>query len=169
MMRRSMELFIYGRKWGNNMAYKITPMKTEHLDEVLAIENVSFPTPWSRTAFTHELLHNDFAYYLVALAGKKVVGYAGMWRILDEGHVTTLAVHPGHRRHKIGAGLLTELILEGVRGGCARMTLEVRPSNNAALELYEKMGFVSHGIRPGYYSDTKEDAIIMWKDDLTAK
>ncbi|TLN00063.1 ribosomal-protein-alanine N-acetyltransferase [bacterium] len=148
------------------MAYKLSPMKAQHLEGVLAIENISFPTPWSRTAFAHELLHNDFAYYIVALEGKQVIGYAGMWRILDEGHITTLAVHPDYRRRKIGAGLLKELLREGVRRGCARMTLEVRPSNIAAQELYTKMGFVSHGRRPGYYSDTKEDAIIMWKDDL---
>jgi ribosomal-protein-alanine N-acetyltransferase len=165
-MRRSLELFFYGRKWGNNMVFKFAPMSSGHLDGVLAIENVSFPTPWSRTAFAHELLHNDFAYYIVALEGKKVVGYAGMWRILDEGHITTLAVHPDYRRQNIGAALLNELLREGKRRGCTRMTLEVRPSNHAAQELYAKMGFVSHGRRPGYYSDTKEDAIIMWKDEL---
>lgn len=149
------------------MGYKVVLMKTNHLDGVMEIENVSFPTPWSRMAFTHELLDNDFAYYIVVLEGEKVVGYAGMWRILDEGHITTISVHPDYRRKKIGAKLLTELILAGIRQGCTRMTLEVRPSNHAALELYGKMGFVSHGRRPGYYSDTKEDAIIMWKDDMT--
>lgn len=148
------------------MGYKFAPMKCPHLDEVLAIENVSFPTPWSNTAFIYELLHNDFAYYIVALDGEKVIGYAGMWRIIDEGHVTTLAVHPDYRRQKLGAGLLSELFREGVHQSCTRMTLEVRPSNLAALELYGSMGFVSHGRRPGYYTDTKEDAIIMWKDDL---
>jgi len=148
------------------MGYQLGKMNVHHLDGVLAIENNSFPTPWSRSAFVHELVHNDFAYYIVAVDGEKVAGYAGMWRILDEGHITTLAVHPDYRRQKIGAGLLNALIMEGARRGCARMTLEVRPSNHAALELYGKTGFVSHGRRPGYYSDTKEDAIIMWKDDL---
>lgn len=150
------------------MGLKFVLMKCSHLDEVMDIENISFPTPWSYSAFAYELLHNDFAYYIVALDDEKVVGYAGMWRILDEGHVTTLAVHPDYRRQKLGAGLLSRLMHEGVRRGCTRMTLEVRPSNLAALELYGKMGFVSHGRRPGYYSDTKEDAIIMWKDDMTS-
>lgn len=148
------------------MGYKFAPMNARHLDEVLVIENNSFPTPWSRTAFMHELLQNDFGYYIVALDGKKVVGYAGMWVILDEGHVTTIAVHEGYRQQQLGTGLLAELFREGRRLHCTKMTLEVRPTNHAALELYTKMGFIPYGRRPGYYSDCKEDAIIMWKDDL---
>ena len=148
------------------MGFEFAPMEIQHLDEVLAIEQKSFPTPWSRNAFTHELVHNDFSLYIVALDGEKVVGYAGMWCIMDEGHITTIAVHWDNRRQKIGAGLLKELFREGLSRGCARMTLEVRPSNLAAQDLYIKMGFVSHGRRPGYYSDTREDAIIMWKDRI---
>ncbi len=148
------------------MRYKFAPMNPRHLDEVLAIENNSFPTPWSRTAFMHELLHNDFGYYIVALDGKKVAGYAGLWVVLDEGHITTIAVHEDYRRQQLGTGLLAELFREGRCLHCTKMTLEVRPSNHAALELYTKMGFIPYGRRPGYYTDTKEDAIIMWKDDL---
>jgi len=145
------------------MEVSFVAMKNSHLDGVMEIENQSFPTPWSKTAFSHEIAGNDFAYYIVALIGNKVVAYAGMWIILDEGHITTLAVHPEYRRQGIGTRLLQELITEAERRGCAKMTLEVRPSNDRALKLYGKTGFVSYGLRPGYYSDTGEDAVIMWK------
>ncbi len=145
------------------MEISLVAMKNSHLDGVMEIENQSFPTPWSKTAFYHEIAANDFAYYIVAMAGNKVAGYAGMWVILDEGHITTLAVHPDFRGQGIGTRLLNELIAEAGRRRCEKMTLEVRPSNDQALKLYEKNGFVSYGVRPGYYSDTGEDAVIMWK------
>ncbi len=140
------------------------PMEKSHLDGVLEIENQSFPTPWSRNSFAHEISGNDFAYYVVAMDGSRVAGYAGMWVILDEGHITTIAVHPSRRRCRIGESILNNLINEAKKRGCVRMTLEVRPSNFGAIELYEKIGFASFGVRPGYYSDTGEDAVIMWKE-----
>lgn len=139
-------------------------MKKAHLADVVEIESVSFPTPWSREAYYHEIAGNDFAYYTVALLGGKVVGYCGMWIILDEAHVTTIAAHPHYRSRGLGAQLLNQLIREARRRGSNKMTLEVRPSNHHALKLYAKTGFVSHGLRSGYYSDTGEDAIIMWMD-----
>lgn len=139
-------------------------MKTAHLDGVLEIERNSFPTPWSREAYSHEVAGNDFAYYQVALMDGKVVGYCGMWTILDEAHVTTIAVHPAHRGRGLGNRLLHRLICEAKRRSCIKMTLEVRPSNHTAIKLYTKTGFISHGKRPGYYTDTGEDAIIMWMD-----
>ena len=139
-------------------------MKKTHLDDVVEIERHSFPTPWSREAYLHEIAGNDFAYYTVALLGGKVVGYCGMWIILDEAHITTIAAHPDYRSRSLGAQLLNRLIDEARRRGCIKMTLEVRPSNLHALTLYTKTGFVSHGLRPGYYADTGEDAIIMWMD-----
>lgn len=99
------------------------------------------------------------------LAGD-VVGYAGMWIVLDEAHVTNVAVAPEHRGRDIGDRLLSELERRARLRGCLRMTLEVRPSNAVAIALYRKHGFVARGRRPGYYSDTHEDAIIMWKDAL---
>lgn len=146
------------------MNIRVEAMRSMHLDGVTKIENHSFPTPWSRTAFSHEIAGNDFAYYIVLLDGNKVVGYAGMWVILDEGHITTIAVHQLYRGNGLGARLLNELILEALRRGCTKMTLEVRPSNLPALTLYQRTGFVSHGVRPGYYADTGEDAVIMWKE-----
>lgn len=96
----------------------------------------------------------------------RVVGYAGMWIVLDEAHVTNIAVAPEMRGRDIGDALLTELERRARARECRRMTLEVRPSNSVAIALYTKHGFVPRGRRPGYYSDTNEDAIVMWKDDL---
>ncbi len=146
------------------MEIELVAMRDFHLDGVMEIENRSFPSPWSRAAFFHEITGNDFAYYITAMAGKTVAGYAGMWIILDEAHITTLAVHPSYRGKGIGGMLLRELASRAKQKGCAKMTLEVRPSNSHALELYEKLGFVSCGVRPKYYSDTGEDAMIMWRD-----
>lgn len=145
---------------------RLAAMTCAHLDEVLAIERVSFPTPWTKAAFNHEIMNNEFACYIVALDGNKVIGYCGMWVIVDEAHITTLAVHPDYRRQGIAREMLKEMCNEALYRGCRRMTLEVRLSNHGAIKLYEKVGFVSCGLRPGYYTDTKEDAIIMWKDDL---
>jgi ribosomal-protein-alanine N-acetyltransferase len=146
------------------MDIRLAHMKNIHLDQVVVIENNSFPTPWSQSAFAQELTNNDFAYYIVALMENQVAGYAGMWIILDEGHITTIAVHPAHRHQGIGAFLLNSLLKEAKKRACDKMTLEVRPSNRQAIDLYEKAGFVSYGVRPGYYSDTQEDAVIMWMD-----
>ncbi|NLW07403.1 MAG: ribosomal protein S18-alanine N-acetyltransferase [Clostridia bacterium] len=139
------------------------PMIGEDLDGVLAIEQVSFPTPWSRNSYLNEIYNNEFAYYYVARAADKVIGYAGLWLIFDEAHVTTVAVAPDYRGRRLGELLLKVLMQEAAYLGADRMTLEVRVSNHAARRLYERLGFVSAGIRKGYYNDNKEDAIIMWK------
>lgn len=141
----------------------IVPMAEEHLDQVLAIEEVSFPTPWSRNSYLRELSDNQFAYYYVCLQGEKVLGYMGMWLIIDEAHVTTIAVHPEYRGRYLGKILLEELMARAVALGADKITLEVRPSNLVAQRLYRRVGFVPAGLRKGYYTDTKEDAIIMWK------
>lgn len=141
-------------------------MRLEHLSQVVEIEEASFPSPWSRYAFTYELMQNNFAYYVVALDGKRVAGYGGMWLILDEAHITNVAVHPDYRMNNIGRALMLEMIRRAVLMGIARMTLEVRPSNAAARRLYATLGFEERGVRKRYYTDTNEDAIIMWKDDL---
>ncbi|MGE5554030.1 MAG: ribosomal protein S18-alanine N-acetyltransferase [Betaproteobacteria bacterium] len=139
-------------------------MEVGDVEEVLAIEQASFPTPWSRLAFLSELLENERAVYLVAREEGKVIGYAGMWRILDEGHITNLAVHPDARRRGVGRRLLDALCNLAVARGLRRLTLEVRVSNVAAQHLYESFGFLPAGVRPGYYQDNNEDALIMWRD-----
>jgi len=139
-------------------------MRLEHLDRVVEIEQVSFPSPWSRGVFAYELVQNSFAHYIVAAMGGKVVGYAGMWLVLDEAHITNVAVHPGYRRKKIGRSLMVEIIRRAALMGINRMTLEVRPSNAPARCLYAALGFEERGRRKRYYTDTNEDAIIMWRE-----
>ena len=145
----------------------IHPMTPADLDEVMAIEHLSYLTPWSRDAFASELLQR-YTVYLVARAGQRVVGYAGMHVIWEQAHVTNVAVHPEFRGRGVGERLMRELIRIAYRRGAARMTLEVRVGNAPAQALYRKLGFVTEpgAVRKGYYTDTGEDAIIMWKDPL---
>jgi ribosomal-protein-alanine N-acetyltransferase len=142
---------------------RVEPMCLEDLEEILEIEEASFPTPWSRRSFLYELLENERAVYLVAREEEKVQGYIGMWVVLDEGHITNLAVHPRARSRGIGELLLKTLMAESRSRGINYLTLEVRASNLVARSLYAKLGFVGSGIRPGYYLDNNEDALIMWK------
>ncbi len=146
--------------------FEITPMRLEDLEEVLAIEEESFPVPWSKASFLYELLENERAFYYVARSDGKVVGYIGMWMILDEGHITNIAVAAAYRRRGIGRALLQYLVGASKRLGIRYLTLEVRRSNIPAQNLYEELGFVRTGIRPRYYQDNQEDAIIMWKGPL---
>ncbi len=146
---------------------EILPMRMADLDGVIEVETRSFPAPWSRQAFVQELTENHYAQYLVAREGDRIAGYAGMWVILDEAHVTNVAVHPDWRGCGAGEQLMRALIDRAVALGAIRMTLEVRVSNQVAQGLYLKLGFKPSGIRKGYYTETKEDALIMWLDPLT--
>ncbi|MGZ4135829.1 MAG: ribosomal protein S18-alanine N-acetyltransferase [Tumebacillaceae bacterium] len=141
-------------------------MALEDLDRIMEIEHHSFTLPWSREAFVAELTQNHFAKYLVAIHEGVVVGYAGVWVILDEGHVTNIAIHPDARGKKLGEALMRELMATAIANGAERMTLEARVSNFVAIRMYEKLGFASAGIRKGYYTDNNEDAIIMWVEFL---
>lgn len=142
-------------------------MGPDDLDEAMAIECLSYLTPWSRSAFDREIADNMTAEYIVAEAPSgSICGYAGMWVLMDEGHITNIAVHPDFRRQGIGTALLCEMARRGRARGVDKLTLEVRPSNAAAQNLYSQLGFVARGRRKRYYSDTGEDAIIMWLDDI---
>lgn len=139
-------------------------MTLDDVSRILEIEHKSFTLPWSEEAFTLELTQNHFAKYVVAVADGVVIGYGGTWVIIDEAHITNVAVHPDFRGHGIGELLMQQLMALAISYGAERMTLEVRVSNTVAINLYEKMGFLSHGIRKGYYTDNNEDAIIMWAE-----
>jgi len=143
----------------------ITPMTHQDLDRVVAIERQSFPTSWRREAYQRELLNTNTR-YLVARVGKRVVGFAGMWVIAAEGHITTLAVEPEYRRRGIGERLLSALLEAAEDMGATRVTLEVRESNTIARALYEKYGFEVVAYLRGYYPDTGEDAVVMWLNPL---
>ncbi|MDD4753636.1 MAG: ribosomal protein S18-alanine N-acetyltransferase, partial [Desulfitobacteriaceae bacterium] len=133
---------------------KLLPLKPEHLDQVLEIERVSFPTPWSRESFLGELLQNALAYYFACFRDNMLIGYAGMWIIIDEAHITNVAVHPDFRGKKVGEILILHMMAEALKRGAYKMTLEVRPTNDIAIKLYTRMGFESVGRRKGYYTDT---------------
>jgi ribosomal-protein-alanine N-acetyltransferase len=143
---------------------KIRKMTTEDLLAVVEVENICFTTPWSEDSFRNELTTNMLAVYYVAEVDQRVVGYAGMWHVMDELHITNVAVHPEFRGKKIGNQLLEALIGFSSSGPYTGMTLEVRVSNDVAINLYTKYGFEKLGIRKGYYQDNKEDAIVMWKE-----
>ncbi|MCK8485761.1 ribosomal protein S18-alanine N-acetyltransferase [Paenibacillus sp. MBLB2552] len=137
-------------------------MKLADLPDVMVIEHESFSLPWSEEAFHNELTHNHFARYQIMEMGGKPIGYAGMWTILDEAHITNIAVRSAYRGRHLGEQLLSRMMDWAAELGMVRMTLEVRVSNTVARALYEKMGFAPAGVRKGYYSDNHEDAIIMW-------
>lgn len=137
-------------------------MTIDDVDAVAALEQISFSTPWPKDAFRNEMTINQHAKYVVGVLGSTIVAYCGMWLILDEAHITNIAVHPDYRGYKIGEKLMRQMIeLANFLGG-KRMTLEVRPSNEIARNLYAKLGFIEQGRRKKYYSDNNEDAIIMW-------
>jgi ribosomal-protein-alanine N-acetyltransferase len=136
-------------------------MRPSDLDGVMAIEEVSFPTPWSRGMFLEDF-PRDFSTTLVA-AGTEgdVLGYAVFWTIAGESHLLNLAVHPARRGEGIGRALLSECIRRAARARASLIFLEVRAGNEPAQRLYRSMGFVFRGIRKGYYTDTGEDAVIL--------
>lgn len=143
---------------------KISFMKEKDIKEMAEIEKLCFTTPWSYESFLSELKDNHLAKYVVAKAENKVVGYAGMWFVLDEAHITNIAVHPGFSGRGIGDRLVKEIMNTARENMIKRITLEVRSTNNQAIRLYKRNGFIAEGIRKGYYTDTKEDALIMWKE-----
>jgi ribosomal-protein-alanine acetyltransferase len=143
------------------MDLNIDFMKEEDIDEVLDISSLSFAISWSKDSYIQELT-NPIAKYLVAKIDNKVVAFVGTWIILDEGHITNIAVHPNYRKQGIASELLAKFLDYCRNQGCKAFTLEVRSGNKAAQALYKKHNFKEDGVRKGYYEDNKEDAIIMW-------
>lgn len=137
-------------------------MKLEDLDDVMEVEHASFTLPWSREAFYNELMNNQYAVYLVVEDKGRVIGYGGQWVILDEGHITNIALLPAYRGYGLGEELMIRMMGTAKSMGVKRMTLEVRVSNHGAQKLYRKMGFQEGGIRKNYYTDNMEDALVMW-------
>ena len=137
----------------------------EDAADIYEIEQICFPDPWSMDSIRYELEENPRAFYVVALHNSKVVGYAGLWWVVDEGHITNVAVRPGYRNRKIGEGIIRTLIEHTVSEGILHHTLKVRESNEPAIRLYEKFGFEACGVRKGYYRFGGEDALIMWRHE----
>lgn len=139
-------------------------MTLDDLPQIMLIEQDAFATPWTEEAFRNELTNNMFAQYMAMEYDGQVIGYAGMWIIIDEAHITNIAILTPFRGQGLGKLLLTEVQRTAGFLGAVRMTLEVRASNEIARRLYRHYGFADSGVRPGYYSDNNEDAIIMWAD-----
>ena len=148
------------------MEFEIRPMRMEDIDDIMEVEHHSFTIPWSRASFVQELTENKCARYLVLSDGGKVWGYAGMWLVLDEGHITNVAIHPDKRGLGLGERLMRALVQLAADTGLDWMTLEVRRSNITAQNLYHKVGFIDVGYRKRYYSDNQEDALIMALEHL---
>jgi len=144
----------------------ILPMKEEHINQVLEIENLSFLDPWTKRMYLSEITERDDSYFITAKFKDRIVGYGGFWLIVDELHLVNLAVHPDFRRQGIGTQIMQYLLNLGKQLGAKRATLEVRMSNVIAQKFYSKFGFVSIALRKKYYSHNKEDAVVMWLTEL---
>ncbi len=142
--------------------FMIRYMVEDDIDDVLNVEHNCFAIPWSRTAFVNELINNKFAHYLVLQCNGEVIGYCGLWIIVDEAHITNIAIHNNYRGKKLGETLLVHAMDVSRSLGAIKMTLEVRVSNHIAQKLYKKLGFNSGGIRKNYYTDNQENALVMW-------
>lgn len=134
----------------------------EDIEKLYMIESRSFDSPWPQEAFYNDLAHNRFASYVFIEVEKVQAGYCGVWIILDEAHITNIAILPEYRGQKLGEALLLKIMKLAKEAGAKTMTLEVRVSNHIAQSLYKKLGFQAGGIRKGYYTDNKEDALVMW-------
>lgn len=140
----------------------IRDMILEDLDQIMILESKCFNVPWSRESFESELVKNDKAHYIVLVIDSVIVGYGGVWYVMDEGHITNIAIDSDYRRQGLGKKIVREMINKAIKAEISHMTLEVRKSNIPAISLYEKMGFKALGVRPKYYRDNNEDALIMW-------
>ena len=170
----------------------IEPMRIQDLSQVRRIERESFPTPWPRNSYRREILNNARAhYFVVRIAGGQnksasrrspwflcsllpfghkeacdIVAYAGIWTMMEEAHITTIATATNYRRRGLGELLIVEMVKLAITEGVEKLTLEVRMSNEAAQALYRKYGFSEGGLRPRYYSDDFEDALIMRRENI---
>ena len=146
----------------------IDPLSSDaDLDAVLAIEAESFTSPWTREMYITELEHAGVSFcYLARDESRQTLGFCSFWRVLDELHVNNLAVAHAYRRRGIATALLNFVLTEGARLGAHRATLEVRRSNDAARQLYERLGFVAAGVRRAYYTNPIEDALVLWRERL---
>lgn len=145
---------------------EIVPMRRRHLRGVLRIEVQSYPKPWTLGLYLSELALGSLRCYLVARSRGEVVGYGGVMYLGPDAHVTTLAVAPEFQRHGVGGRVLLQLARAAVAHGAENLTLEVRVSNDAAIALYRRFGFAPAGVRKNYYAEVKEDALVMWANDI---
>lgn len=139
-------------------------MTVQDLKGVMSVEQSAYASPWSIDDFYREITLNQLAFYFVALAWKEIAGFVGMWLVVDEAHITNIAVHTDYRHRGIGEQLLVYILEQAKSKGAHRSILEVRVSNHRAQNLYLKHGFRYVGLRKNYYRDNGEDAFLMQKD-----
>ncbi|MFW5698171.1 MAG: ribosomal protein S18-alanine N-acetyltransferase [Fimbriimonadaceae bacterium] len=144
---------------------RIEELSKADIDQIVEIERKSHGSPWSRTSFENEMEHRH-GIFLVAKDEGEIVGYGGLWLIVDEAHVINVVTHPDKRRAGTGQRLMEELLLRAKEEGAVCSTLEVRAGNEPAIKLYEKLGYVTGGRRKHYYPDNHEDALVMWLNNL---
>lgn len=142
---------------------RFEPLRETHLDEVMAIEIEAYPEPWTLRMF-HDEIRSDRSYFFVGFLQDQIAAYGGFWLVLDEAHITSVAVRDTCRGQGFGRRLVQYLLDTAVAAGARRATLEVRVSNLVARNLYLSMGFRPVGVRKGYYPKNNEDAIVMLKD-----
>ena len=145
----------------------INEMTKDDIEDVIAIESEAYGKHhWAKSSFYDEMSNNLAKYYVAKTSDGELVGYAGTWHIIDEGHITTIAVKKDYLRNHIGEAIIKNIIDDCYKNGIKYLTLEVRVSNIPAIKLYEKYGFQSLGTRKGYYQDNNEDALIMWTENI---
>ncbi len=146
----------------------IVPIESlEQIDDVLAIEDASFINPWTRQMYESDLANRGVSHIVVARTPSgEALGFCSFWIVLDELHLNNLAVLPGHRRAGVGSRLVEHVLAAACRLGATKATLEVRRSNDAAIRLYTRWGFLVSAVRRQYYSQPVEDALILWRDGL---
>jgi len=149
------------------MNYIFRKMKLDDLEQVVAIDQVSFSLPWPARSFQFELTDNPASRCWVADSDGMVIAIMVAWLLVDELHIATIATHPDYRRQGIGKNLLTHTLRSATEEGAISAFLEVRKSNIAAQEMYRKFGFFESGRRPGYYKDNNEEAILMSLENLS--
>lgn len=137
--------------------------RREDIGQIAEIEKRCFSVPWSEESLLYDMTENERAVYIVAELEGEIIGYVGIWTILDEGHINNVAVSPDYRRMHVGSVLIENMIKVTEEAGIKSHTLEVRAGNEPAKGLYAKFGFKEAGVRKGYYEDNGEDAIIMWR------
>ena len=145
----------------------IDKMSASDIEAVIKIEEEAYGEHhWSKSAFYDEMNNNLAKYYVAKTIENEIVGFAGTWHIIDEGHITTIAVKKGYQRNHIGEAIVIKIIEDCYKNEIKYLTLEVRVSNTPAIGLYEKYGFKSLGTRKGYYQDNNEDALIMFTENI---
>jgi [ribosomal protein S18]-alanine N-acetyltransferase len=140
----------------------IRRMELADISQVVSVEIASFSSPWHAEIFNQELTENQHAHYFIIEINKKIIGYVGMWVVLDDAQITNIAILPGYRGNKLGEKLFRFALQQAVKMGVSRLSLEVRTSNIVAQKMYRKFGLVPGGIRKNYYTDNNEDAVVMW-------